>query len=135
MQLFAFMIASIDQALTPVTRILKHRADELLDLREAALTRKDPGKCLYCYFQLRNSRHTKIDEMMTPLKTWLENHLEIIAKGSESDELARIAVNLDWRDIDDYCENLVEDFRKTQQSQCRDHVELVFQFKPLTAVA
>jgi hypothetical protein len=129
------MVASIEQALSPVTRILKHRANELLDLREAALARKDPGKCLHCYFQLRNSRHSKLDEVMTPLKTWLENHLEIIAKGPESDELERIAVNLDWNDIDHYCENLVEDFRKNHLSSYRSKIELVFQFKPLAAMA
>lgn len=129
------MATSIEQALSPVTRILKHRANELLDLREAALARKDPGKCLHCYFQLRNSRHSKLDEMMTPLKNWLENHLEIIAKGPESDELERIAVNLNWNDIDHYCENLVEDFRKNHRSSYRPSIELVFQFKPLAAVA
>lgn len=132
------MATSIEQALSPVTRILKHRANELLDLREAALARKDPGKCLHCYFQLRNSRnsrHSKLDEMMTPLKIWLENHLEIIAKGPESDELERIAVNLNWNDIDHYCENLVEDFRKNHRSSYRPSIELVFQFKPLAAVA
>lgn len=129
------MIISIEQALSPVTRILKHRANELLDLREAALARKDPGKCLYCYFQLRKSRISQIDEMMTPLKKWLETHLEIVAKGPESDELARIAVNLNWNDIDHYCENLVEDFRKNHRSQYRSQVELIFQFKPLSAVA
>ena len=132
------MATSIEQALSPVTRILKHRANELLDLREAALARKDPGKCLHCYFQLRNShnsRHSKLDEMMTPLKIWLENHLEIIAKGPESDELERIAVNLNWNDIDHYCENLVEDFRKNHLSSYRSKIELVFQFKPLAAMA
>ena len=129
------MIASIDQALSPMTRILKHRADELLDLRAAALERKDPGKCLYCYFQLRNSRNSQIDAMMAPLKSWLENHLEIIAKDSGSDELERIAVNLNWKDIDHYCENLVEDFRKNHYSKYRHPVELVFQFKQLSAVA
>ena len=129
------MIASIDQALSPMARILKHRADELLDLRAAALERKDPGTCLYCYFQLRNSRNSQIDAMMAPLKNWLENHLEIIAKDADSDVLEHIAVNLNWRDIEHYCENLVEDFRKNHCSKYRNQVELVFQFKPLSAVA
>ena len=61
------------------------------DLRAAALERKDPGKCLYCYFQLRNSRNSQIDETMAPLESWLENHLEIIAKSSDSDEMERFA--------------------------------------------
>ena len=106
-----------------------------LDLRDAALRRTDPGQCLHGYFQLRNSRHSNIDEMIKPLKVWLENHLEIIAKGPDHRDLQRIAVKLDWKNINQYCENLIEDFRN---NQCRNHrrpVELIFQFKPLNAVA
>ncbi len=122
-------LLNIDAVLSPIAREMSHRADDILDLREAAITRNDPGRCLSCYYRLlSNSRHSSV-ESTTPLRHWLEQHLEIVAKDKGLNELERLPVRLDSDSIEVYCKEIISVFRHDRDYQHIPNIELSFQFK------
>jgi hypothetical protein len=119
----------IDAALVPITRELQHWADEILDLREAAVRRLDPGRCISCYFKLLAGSRPGDKPVTTPLRLWLEQHLEVVARDSGQRELERLPVHLETEDIEAYCQQVMADFRYDRDYAHLPTIELAFQFK------
>ncbi|NBB79759.1 MAG: hypothetical protein GVY36_09980 [Verrucomicrobia bacterium] len=119
----------IDTVLSPIAREMSHRADAILDLREAAARRSDPGRCISCYFKLLAGTRADIKPIATPLRQWLEAHLEVVARDPNLQELERIPIRLETDGIEAYCQQVMEEFRYDRGYQDIPTIELSFQFK------
>lgn len=128
-------INEIDTVLSPIAREMSHRADAILDLREAAAQRNDPGRCISCYFKLLAGARPDIKPVATPLRQWLEAHLEVVARAPNLQELERIPIRLETDGIEAYCQQIMEEFRYDRVYQDLPMIELSFQFKELSATA
>ncbi|MFQ3270304.1 MAG: hypothetical protein ACI9A1_000618 [Lentimonas sp.] len=130
--------SDFDKVLFPIARELSHCADEILDLREAALQRNDPGRCLSCYFKiLGGSRHTTA-HLTNPLRQWLEQHLEVVACGPSLSELERLPIQLPPEasvGIEAFCRQIMTAFREDRTYQNLPLIELSFQFKQSASIA
>ena len=128
----------IDSILSPIAQELSYRADDILDLREAAARRNDPGRCLSCYFRILAGVRPESMALATPLREWLEQHLEVVAQGPELEELERIPIHLDpadTEDIEDFCQQMIHQFRYDRTYQGLRSIELSFQFKEAANIA
>lgn len=125
----------IDTVLSPLAREMSHRADEILDLREAALRRENPGRCVSCYFKLLAGEGNRC--VTTPLRLWLEQHMEVVACDPAQGELERLPLQLDTEDIMGYCQQVMQDIRHDRSYAGHSAIELTFQFKslPVASVA
>ena len=129
---------NFDKALFPIARELSHCADEILDLREAALRRDDPGRCLSCYFKILGGSRHSMGHITTPLRQWLEQHLEVVAHGSSQSELERLPIQLPSEGSDGlevFCRQIMANFREDRTYQDLAKIELSFQFKQGIIVA
>ncbi len=122
----------LDAALGPVAAKDGGLADSLLDLREAALRRQDAGQCLKCYFRIHGRAAEKGEGALTPLRTWLETHLEVVARDHEEQELERVPLSLHSASLDDFCQEMLREFR---ENRCYAHpsIELSLAFKSTSA--
>lgn len=124
----------IDEVLGPVAQQAGPvAANSLLDLREAALSQRDAGKCLQCYFRIYGrvaSRDGK--EPIHPLRRWLENHVEVVAKDHQARELERLPLSLHNESLEEFCQEMMREFR---QNRCYGGpaIELSLAFKETTA--
>jgi len=126
----------IDHVLTPIAREMSHRADDILDLRDAAIRRDDPGRCLSCYFRLLAGARSGDAETTTPLRKWLEQHLEIVAHDAGlQKELERLPLHLELDSIEGYCQRMMQAFREDRAYQHLPLIELSFQFKEASSAA
>lgn len=126
----------IDTVLSPVARELSDRADAILDLREAAARRNDPGRCIQCYFKLLAGARPHVKPVATPLRQWLESHLEVVARDANARELERIPVRLETGEsdgIEAYCESVMNCFRYDRGYQDLPMIELSFRFRESAA--
>jgi hypothetical protein len=129
------VVWDIDTVLSPIARELSHRADTILDLREAAAQRSDPGMCISCYFKLLASAHPHIKPVATPLREWLEAHLEVVARDSNLRELERVPIQLETDEMEAYCHRIMNEFRYDRAYQDAPMIELSFRFKEPLATA
>ena len=125
----------IDEALTPIAREMSHRADDILELRDAARFRSDPGRCLSCYFKLLSNSTQSSAKAATPLRRWLEQHLEVVAKDGYMRELERVPLSLDADEIEEYCQQIITTFQEDRSYQHISDIELSFQFRQDAAFA
>lgn len=72
--------------LSPIAKPLAREADTLLDLHEALEIQPHPGRCIRCYFQLLAAASNQVEPRLTPLRRWLEQHIEIAACAEGSAE-------------------------------------------------
>lgn len=123
------MKVEIDKLLAPIAQKMLNKSNDILDLREAVLVFQDPGLCLSCYFKLlENSKGSSI-RATTPLKKWLESHLEVVAVDDKLNELERVPVQLETADFEQYCRGLISTFRNDRGYQHISNIELSVQFK------
>ena len=122
----------IDSALSPLAPLLHHAADNILDLREAALKREDPGLCISCYFKIYAASPDRHRSAISPLRRWLETHLEIVAHDENRTELERIPVSLDGEDLEGYCHRIMSEFHLDRAYRAAN-IELGFRFRTDTA--
>jgi hypothetical protein len=130
--------SNFDKVLFPIARELSHCADEILDLREAALQRNDPGRCLSCYFKILGSSQQTTAHFTSPLRQWLEQHLEVVACGPSQSELERLPIQLppEHSDgIEAFCRQIMTAFREDRSYQNLPEIELSFQFKQDSSAA
>lgn len=132
--------SEFDKVLFPVARELSYCADDILELRDAALRRDDPSRCLSCYFKiLGGARLTAVHHVTTPLRQWLEQHLEVVARDlSLCCELERLSIQLlpeQSNGIEGFCRQIMNAFREDRVYQHIPEIELTFQFKQNSAVA
>lgn len=120
---------AIDSLLSPIAREMRHRADAILDLREAAVRRTDPGLCISCYFKLLAGTRPDFKPVTTPLRQWLEAHLEVVARDPNLQELERIPIHLETNGIEAYCQQIMDQFRYDRGYQDLPTIELSFRFK------
>ena len=125
----------IDQILVPIAQHLSHRTNDILDLREAATQRNDPGHCVSCYFKLLGGSPSNAQRATTPLRLWLEKHLEVVARDPNQRELERIPVNLQTTSIESYCDQVMRVFREDRVYHDIPTIRLSFQFKETASVA
>lgn len=121
--------SAFDQLIAPIARSVKGCADDLLDIREAALKQKVPGECIACFFRvLSKAGQRNAEASVTPLKSWLEANLEIVAENHQRQELERLPVRLDGEDLEEYCYRIIELFHK-DRNYTTDQISLRFDFK------
>lgn len=83
-------VESFQPVLAELAEPLAKQADTLLDLREAVLGRRAPGKCVTCYFKLLAIRSARGGSpRLTPLRRWIERHIEVVAQDDKARELER----------------------------------------------
>ena len=105
------MANGIDHLLAPVAESFKHAADDILDLREAVLSRSDPGDCVDCYFKIFNIAKAEDPTPLQQLRSWLEQHLVVVARDDEARELERLPISLHHEDLESFCREVMNEFR------------------------
>lgn len=99
----------IDHAIAPLAAPLRHQADTLLTLRECALRRTLPGRCVSCYFRLATSARPEAD--LAPLRSWLESEIEIVAKDASAQVLETLPLRLEGDDLETCCRQTMDAMR------------------------
>lgn len=108
-------------------------ADALLDLRDAVLARRDAGDCLGCYFKILGYYGERSPGRVTPLRQWLEAHLELVARVPGVGELERIPLRLESEDLEGFCVGMMNRIRE-ERSYPYSMIELCVGFRdPLHA--
>lgn len=119
---------SIDDALRGAPRELARYADELLDIRESALRRQHPGRCVACYFRLAQAVEGPRRAWLARLRDWIESHLEILARDSGDTVLERMPVRLQAEDLESYCQQVMDQVHFDRSYQVPE-IELTFEFR------
>jgi hypothetical protein len=107
---------TIDEVLGTVAKsgLRGGAANALLDLREAALARKDAGDCLGCYFKILSACERSA-AALSPLRQWLEERLELVAHAPGAGELERLPIILEGEDLEDFCAGVMDRFREDRR--------------------
>jgi hypothetical protein len=71
----------------------------------------------------------------TPLRQWLEQHLEVVARDPNRHELERLPIDLETDGMEDYCRRIMDTFRFDRGYADLPTIELSFEFKESMAVA
>ncbi len=128
-------VESIDQVLGAIASggMKGAAADALLDFREAVMKRRHAGDCLRCYFKILSYCGGPSFSRVTPLRQWLETHLELVASAPEAGELERLPVRLESSELKGFCESVMQRLREDRDyPYCR--IELAVGFRdPLSA--
>jgi hypothetical protein len=103
---------SIDSVLAPLAPAFRQRADVLLDLRENVHQGKNPGGCIASYFELRKGIRGVENPGLGSLRTWLEDHLEIVAKDAAGQQLETLPLSLRENSLENYCASIIRDFQE-----------------------
>ncbi|MFW6218003.1 MAG: hypothetical protein ACOC4K_03310 [Verrucomicrobiota bacterium] len=127
------MQPSIDHLLAPVAQVCRHAADDILDLREALMTRSDPGECVQCYFKIFDVLRTRDPAPLQKLRDWLESHLVVVARDGKARELERLPVSLHQGDMESFCRELMNEFHHNR-SYPNTLIELQLHFDDRAAV-
>lgn len=97
------MIPAIDELLKPIARDFSHAADHLLDFREAALLRQNPGRCVRCYFKLYGVVAPRDKATLFNMRRWIEEHMEVVARDAHRQEIKRIPIDLREENLESFC--------------------------------
>jgi hypothetical protein len=108
--------------------LFARQADELIDLRESALKRIRPGRCVDCYFRLHRTADAGGQHALFPLRSWLESNIEVVAKDPKSQIIEKLPLQLDATDLAAYCHRTMGDFRE-DRAYLHSRVTLEFQYK------
>jgi hypothetical protein len=119
---------SLEDVLISVAPHFFKQADALLDLRDYAIKRKHPGKCVDCYFQLHADAPSEQLQNLTPLREWLERNIEIVAADQTQNLLEKFPLKLDTNDLETFCHKVVN-FLRTDRAFQTPMISLDFAFK------
>ncbi len=128
------LVADLDPLLAPLASPLRRAADSLLELREAARAGATPGRCIRCYFQLLAAASRDVQPRLTPLRTWLENHIEAAACDADGRLLEVIPVRLDADDLETCCRAIMREMHE-DRAYDTPSIRLDFRYKPADLVA
>lgn len=104
--------------LATLAQPFKRQADTLLDLHECVQTKTKPGRCVRCYFALHENSAESAISRLCPLRTWLEDHIEIVAHDEEARLLETLPLRLEEAsDLESYCHRVMEEFRDNRAYQ------------------
>lgn len=124
--------AGIESVLGPLAEVLSKEADTILDLWGAARGGGDPGECVRCFFKLASvarGRREAERERVAGLRSWLERHIEVVARDEAARELERFAVELDEdEDLAGFCHRAMDEVRE-KGVYVAERIELRFVFK------
>lgn len=117
-----------NEVLVPLSGAFRRQADALLDLREYALSKQNPGRCVSCYFKLFNAARGDGVQRLVALRKWLEHNLIVIAKDEQDRLLERIELDLSDADLESCCMRMMREmlYDRAYPGKC---VELRFAFK------
>ncbi len=115
----------VDLLLSQARPLTPRGADLVLDLRQLLLDQGHPGDCVHCFFSLLGD--LKQPAALRPLKTWLENHLEIAVKvDDELKETLPVEFNLS-QNLHDYCHHVIETVQQDRAYQGQK-IQLAFSY-------
>jgi hypothetical protein len=117
-----------DQILRQLSQRFFREADSILDLRGAALNRRYPGRCIQCYFKLYGVADPGSEDLLRPLKVWIESNIEVIAKDGHEQILEQLPLRLDAPDLEAYCQDVIHEFR-TNRVYPSQNLTLEFRYK------
>jgi len=129
---------TFDQLLAPIVQPLRAQADTLLDLRDAATAHPHPGRCISCYFSLLESAPDQATPKLTPLRRWLEQHVEIVAvdRQSQNRELEVFPLQLDGADnLEACCQGTIRTVLHDRAFTDTPQIAMQFRFRESVAVA
>jgi hypothetical protein len=121
-------VADLDPLLAPLAAPLRRAADSLLELREAARSGETPGRCIRCYFQLLAAASRDVQPRLTPLRAWLENHIEAAASDADGRLLEVIPVRLDADDLETCCRGIMREMHE-DRAYDTPSIRLDFRYK------
>jgi len=129
------LTSEVDQLLTPLGAPFRRQADALLDFRECALGRAQPGRCVACYFRLRETAADALLNHLCPLRRWLEEHIEIVACDERERTLESLPLHLtEATGLAEYCHAIMDEFRDNRAYPA-ESINLEFRFRPDSARA
>lgn len=117
-----------NEVLVPLSGAFRRQADALLDLRESALTKQNPGRCISCYFKLFNAARGDGMQRLTALRKWLEHNLVVVAKDDQDRLLERIPLDLSDSDLESCCMRMMREVLY-DRAYPGERIELRFAFK------
>jgi len=117
----------IDTILSPLASRACRAADEILDLRQAAKDRRNPGACVRCYFKIYDQLPEPDNSFLDGLKNWIESHVVVVVRDAWEQELERVPVQLTNNDLESYCRSLMEVFHQ-DRSYNSPRLQLQFEF-------
>ena len=121
--------AAFDPVLATLAQPFRRQADMLLDLRECVATGTKPGRCVTCYFALHQTAAEAAMARLCPLRNWLENHIEIVARDEESRLLETLPLRLEAvEDLESYCHRVMAEFRENRTYDSA-HIQLGFRYR------
>jgi hypothetical protein len=118
----------LHEVLVPLSDAFYKQADAILDLREYALSKQNPGRCVSCYFKLFSAARGDKVRRLHALRKWLETNLVVIAKDEQDRLLESIPVNLDEADLESFCQRMLQEVMNNRVYGGK-RVELRFAFK------
>ncbi len=121
---------SFQPVLEKLAAPLSKQADTLLDLREAVFARRAPGTCVSCYFQLLATEGAQRNPpLLTPLRQWLEAHIEIVAQDDDARELDRCPLAIgEEASLEDFARRLINCYFEDRVCKT-DRVQLNFVYR------
>ena len=123
------MIGDLEQALRAASGVADGCANQILDLLDFANSAENPGKCVRCYFAIYHGVAGESADKMLPLRRWVEQHVEIVARDDEEQELERLPVRLnESEDLEAFCERIMNEFHQDRVHQA-SFITLNFAFR------
>lgn len=127
-----------DQLLAPIAQPLRAQADTLLDLRDAATEHPHPGRCISCYFRLLENASDQATPKLTPLRRWLEEHVEIVAVDGKQQnrELEVFPLDLNGADnLEACCQGTIRTVLHDRAFTDTHQIAMQFRFRDSVAAA
>ena len=119
----------IEDLIKPVAKQMPFCADTILDLRTALVSRQHPGKCVACFFKiLAPACQIEKTNSLVPLRSWLEENLEIVVKDDSTSELERLSINLLEDDLETFCQKVMTQIHY-DRSYASKQISLHFAYK------
>ncbi|MEM1158277.1 MAG: hypothetical protein AAGH72_08485 [Verrucomicrobiota bacterium] len=121
------MKCGIDQVLRPLAAEISHAADQILDLRAAALEQRNPGQCVHCYYRILGEAPQQRISALQQLRHWIESHLTLVVRDVFAHELERLPVELRESSLESYCYRVMHDFHQ-DRAYTNSQLEISFEF-------
>lgn len=118
----------LHDVLVPLSDAFYKQADAILDLREYALSKQNPGRCVSCYFKLFSAARGDKVRRLQALRKWLETNLVVVARDEQDRLLERIPLYLDEGDLESFCQRMLQEVVHNRVYNTK-RIELQFAFK------
>lgn len=119
---------ALDTVLAPLAPVFRQHADMLLDLRDNVVNARNPGACIALYFDLKKQGGLREGPELAALRSWLEEHLEILAKDAQGYPLETLPLALRGDSLEGYCNSIVRDFQE-DRVYATPAIGITFQYK------